>query len=98
MKNTTIYRRLLITLFCLGMLASLVAQETLNMHLDHSRFLDAKGKTIVLLDYQIPYRSLIFLAQSGAYFAQVEVLLEIANQDSVVYSHTVTDNIGISSK
>ncbi|MCB5286950.1 MAG: GWxTD domain-containing protein [Candidatus Cloacimonetes bacterium] len=98
MMNTTIYKKLIISLFCLGMLIPIAAQETLNMYLDHSRFLDAKGQTVVLLDYQIPYRSLIFLAQNGAYFAQVEVLLEIANQDSVVYSRTVADNIGISSK
>ncbi|MFA7212985.1 MAG: GWxTD domain-containing protein [Candidatus Cloacimonadaceae bacterium] len=93
-----INRWLLIGLFCLGMIASLGAQERLNMHLDYTRFLDSKGNTIVLLDYQIPYRSLIFLAHSGAYFAQVEVLLEIANQDSVLFSRTVTDNIGVSSK
>lgn len=96
--NTTIYKRMLTLVFCVGMMAMLTAQETLNMHLDHSRFLDDQGHTVVLLDYQIPYRSLIFLAHSGAYFAQVEVLLEIANPDSVVYSRTVTDNIGISSK
>lgn len=96
--NTSIIKRLIITVFCLGILASLAAQETLNMHLDHTRFLDSQGKTIVLLDYQIPYRSLIFLAHSGAYFAEVDILLQIANQDSVIYSRTVTDNIGISSK
>lgn len=93
-----IYRRLIISLFCLGMIACLGAAESLNMHLDHTRFLDTQGNTIVLLDYQIPYRSLIFMVHSGAYFAQVEVLLEIANQDSVLYSRTVTDNIGVSSK
>ncbi len=96
--NTLIIKRLLISLFCLGMMAALSAEDMLNMHFDHSRFLDAQGNTIVLLDYQIPYRSLIFLSHSGAYFAEVEVLLEIANQDSVLYSRTVTDKIGISSK
>lgn len=98
MKNTKIFR-----LFCLFSLllcatTGLSAQEFLNMHLDYSRFLAPNQDTILLLDYQIPYRSLIFVAKNNAYFAEVEVQVEVSNQDSLLFSQNVTDNIGIRSK
>jgi GWxTD domain-containing protein len=68
------------------------------MHLDHSRFLSGDQDTILLLDYQIPYRSIVFLAQNGAYFAQVDVKVQISNRDSLLFEQSVTDNIGIRSK
>jgi GWxTD domain-containing protein len=75
-----------------------MAQARLNMHIDYNRFLDHEGNTILLIDYEIPYRSLLFLAHSGAFFAQVDCEVQVANQDSVIYAHQVTDNIGISSR
>jgi GWxTD domain-containing protein len=98
MMNTSIFKLLLCLSLFLGMSLGVSAQEKLNMHLDYNRFLDHEGNTILLIDYQIPYRSLIFLAHSGAYFAEVEVEIQIANQDSLIYARNVTDNIGISSK
>jgi GWxTD domain-containing protein len=74
------------------------AQERLHMHIDYSRFLGTDKNTVLLLDYQIPYRSLIFIAKNNAYFAEVDVEVQISNQDSVVYTQSITDNIGISSK
>jgi GWxTD domain-containing protein len=77
---------------------ALPAQQPLNMHLSSHRFLTSDKQTIVHLDYQIPYRNLVFLAQKGGYFAEVELSFEIVQGDSVMLKHTITDNIGISDK
>lgn len=96
--NTSIFKKIVISVWLLAITISLAASERLNMYLEYNRFLNHEGKTILLIDYQIPYRSLLFLAHSGAYFAEVAVDIQIANQDSVVYTRSITDNIGISSK
>lgn len=98
MKNTQTFKLILsIGILLLGSL-HLKAAESLNLHVDCNRFLDAEGNTILLLDYQAVYRNLMFLAQSGGYLATLEVEVSIANQDSLLYSRTVTDKIGIRSK
>jgi GWxTD domain-containing protein len=97
MKNIRIFSRLL-SLAALALSVAAVSAQGLNMHVDVNRFLDAEGNTIGLVDYQAPYRNLMFMAQNGGYFARLEVEISIANQDSVIYRQNVTDNIGISSK
>lgn len=90
------YRLIIALLFLLPL--SLVANQYLFMHLDSHRFLDAEANTILLVDYQIPYRSLLFEAANGAYFAQVEVTVEVVGADSLISSQKIDDVIGISNK
>lgn len=98
MKNIWTFKKLSLALAFILASLNLCAQGRLNVHLDYSRFLAPNQDTILLLDYQIPYRSLIFVAQDGAYFAQVSVQVQIANRDSLLFEQSVTDNIGIRSK
>ncbi len=93
--NTKRCLALLPILLCCCFLA---AQNTLNMFIDYNRFLSSDKKTIFLVDYQIPYRNLLFLAGQGGFFAEVDVQLELYNADSLAFSQQVTDNIGIRNK
>lgn len=74
------------------------ANNKLNMFIDYNRFLDKDKNTILLIDYQIPYRNLVFIAQHGGYFAEVDVKVELVHGDSVVISQQITDNVGVSNK
>lgn len=76
----------------------LSAAQQLNMHVSSHRFLTSDKQTVLHLDYQIPYRNLVFQAHKGGYFAEVEVKFYVVRPDSVELKHVVTDNIGISSK
>ncbi|MDD4233605.1 MAG: GWxTD domain-containing protein [Candidatus Cloacimonetes bacterium] len=96
--SISIIKKLSLSLILLTICLGIAAQELLHMHLDYNRFLSEEKDTALLLDYQIPYRSLIFVAKNNAYFAEVDVEVQISNRDSVVYTQSVTDNIGISSK
>nr|MDK2851252.1 hypothetical protein [Candidatus Cloacimonadota bacterium] len=96
--NISIFKKSLLLCILIASSLGLFAQAKLNMYIDYNRFLDHEGNTILLIDYEIPYRSLLFLAHNNAFFAQVEVEIQVANQDSVIYTHQVSDNIGISSK
>ncbi|HCM14752.1 MAG TPA: hypothetical protein DHW79_02170, partial [Candidatus Cloacimonas sp.] len=98
MMSISIIKKLSLSLILLTICLGIAAQELLHMHLDYNRFLSEEKDTALLLDYQIPYRSLIFVAKNNAYFAEVDVEVQISNRDSVVYTQSVTDNIGISSK
>lgn len=71
---------------------------TLNLFIDYNRFLDKDKSTILLVDYQIPYRNLVFIAQENGYFAEVQVKVELMLADSVVVHQEVMDKIGISNK
>lgn len=77
---------------------TLLANQYLFMHLDSHRFLDQDRETVVFLDYQIPYQSLLFEAGNGAYFAQVEVGISISAQDSLLSEQKIDDVIGITNK
>ncbi|HPM04393.1 MAG TPA: GWxTD domain-containing protein [Candidatus Cloacimonas sp.] len=76
----------------------LIAQPRLNMFLDSNRFLDKNQQTILLLDYQVPYPSLVFLAQNNGYFAELKVVVQFVEADSILMQQEVTDNIGIRNK
>ncbi len=60
MKNIWNFERIPAVILLLLLVSGLSAQDRLNMHLDHSRFLSGDQDTILLLDYQIPYRSIVF--------------------------------------
>ncbi len=89
----------LLLILALGLaLSTLNAQPRLNMFLDSNRFLDKQQQTILLLDYQVPYTSLVFLAQNNGYFAELKVMVQIVDADSILIQQEVTDNIGIRNK
>ncbi|MDD2227981.1 MAG: GWxTD domain-containing protein [Candidatus Cloacimonetes bacterium] len=76
----------------------LLAANTLNMFIDSNRFLDKDKSTILLVDYQIPYPNLVFMAKGGGYFAEIIVTVESIHGDSVAIVQNITDNIGVSNK
>lgn len=87
-------------MLCLG-LAGLwicLAAESFTMHVTPQRFLGKDKKTVIHIDYQIPYSNLWFLAQKGGYFAELDMQVEVVKGDSVIFSQSVRDNIGISNK
>ncbi|MCK9332879.1 MAG: GWxTD domain-containing protein [Candidatus Cloacimonetes bacterium] len=96
--NISIIKRILALSFYVLCSLGAYATEQLHMHIDYNRFLTSDKDTVLLLDYQIPYRSLVFLAQNGAYFAEVDIQVQISNRDSVLFVQSITDNIGIRSK
>lgn len=80
-------------------LAGLIWADTFTMHVVPHRFRDPGSQSSILhIDYQIPYSNLWFLAINSGYFAEVEVEVEFVQADSVIYTRTVRDNIGISNK
>lgn len=93
--NTKKWLAALLLLICSAWLA---AENTMNLFIDYNRFLNAEKKTIFLVDYQIPYRNLLFLAGQGGFFAEVAVDIELYTADSLVFSQQITDNIGIRNK
>lgn len=95
MKNI---EKIMLTMLLVLMGSYLFSQQKLNMHIDYNRFKDKDANTYMHIDYQIPYRNLVFLAHKGGYFAEVEVSVTIADQDSVLLTRTVKDNVGVSSK
>ncbi len=95
MRNMTIKCCIIITL--LGILGVMPA-TALNMYLSTYRYLDRGKNTILLMDYQIPYRSVTFVAKNSAFFAEVAIRLEVIQQDSIIATHDFQDNIGLSSK
>ncbi len=95
MKNIKAY------FWCLAllMLAGSIWADSFTMHVATQRFRDPRGEGSILnIDYQIPYSNLWFLAKNSGYFAEVELEVEFVQADSVVFSRTVHDNIGISNK
>ncbi len=90
--------RQLVLCVLLAACAHAFALDNLNMHVRTQRFLDSEKNTIIHVDYQIPYNNLVFLAHKGGYFAEVDVVVEVVEQDSVVFSQAIRDNIGISNK
>jgi len=95
MRNTKLWMALLLVLT--GSI-NLLAQNKLNMFIGTSRFLDLSGNTLMHIDYQIPYRNLVFLAHKGGYFAELQVRVNMVRGDSLVLVRELTDNVGISNK
>lgn len=91
-------KKILVLILASLALTGLHAANNLNMFINHHRFLDKDRNTILLVDYQIPYRSLVFLAQNSGYFAELKVQVNISTPDSLVLSQDVSDYVGISNK
>lgn len=95
MKNirTTYLAAILLATLAMPLLAT-----NLNMFVDYNRFLDKDKNTVLLVDYQVPYRNLVFLAQNNGYFAELEIQVKLFTPDSLFSEQIVADNIGISNK
>ena len=76
----------------------IASAQKLSMHANCSRFLDKNGNTILQLDYQVPHRNIVFLAQKGGFFAELEVLITLSKADSILFQRTVADVIGVRNK
>ncbi|HAN41448.1 MAG TPA: hypothetical protein DCQ12_06010 [Candidatus Cloacimonas sp.] len=95
MKNLT---KSLLLCALLLLSVTLVAQNKLNMAVHELRFKDASGHTLLHIDYQIPYRNLVFMAQENGYFATVDVSVSIPRGDSLIVIKDLLDNVGITNK
>lgn len=95
MKNIRLFFSLVIILFAFS---TLLGSDKLNMFIDYNRFLDKNKNTILLLDYQIPYENLAFLASNNGYFAELNVKVKITEADSVFLEHEINDIIGVKNK
>ena len=95
MKNIRLFFSLVIILFAFS---TLLGSDKLNMFIDYNRFLDKNKNTILLLDYQIPYENLAFLAKNNGYFAELNVKVKITEADSIFLEHEINDIIGVKNK
>ena len=95
MKNIRLFFSLVIILISFS---TLLGSDKLNMFIDYNRFLDKNKNTILLLDYQIPYENLAFLAKNNGYFAELNVKVKITEADSVFLEHEINDIIGVKNK
>ncbi len=95
MKNIRLFLILGAVLFCFN---PLIGSDKLNMFIGYNRFLDKNKNTILLLDYQIPYENLTFLAKNNGYFAELNVKVKITETDSIFLEHEINDIIGVKNK
>ncbi|MDY0217996.1 MAG: GWxTD domain-containing protein [Candidatus Cloacimonas acidaminovorans] len=95
MKNIRLFFSLVVVLFSFS---TLLGSDKLNMFIDYNRFLDKNKNTILLLDYQIPYENLAFLATNNGYFAELNVKVKITEADSIFLEHEINDIIGVKNK
>ncbi|MFB3844753.1 MAG: GWxTD domain-containing protein [Candidatus Cloacimonadaceae bacterium] len=89
---------LVLTLSCLWLNA--FAAEHLGIFVDAKRYFDYNKNTKYVIDYQIPYKNLMFLKRENGYFAEMQVKIFIAYPDSenFILLKEFTDNIGVSQK
>jgi len=80
------------------MLMGLNSRSDIDMFISVNRFLDQDRNTVLLVDYQIPYRNICFIAKQSAFYAEVAIRLEVVCRDSIVTKHEYTDSIGLSNK
>lgn len=77
---------------------SLYAAEQMNVYVEFNRFLNKDKQTILLLNYQVPYQNLTFLAQNNGYFAELKVNVKISEGDSLLLDHDINDIVGVRNK
>lgn len=75
-----------------------LAAENLGMFVDVKRYFDDNKNTQFIIDYQVPYKNMMFKARQNGYYAELKVVLSISNADSVVYTKEFINNIGVTSK
>jgi GWxTD domain-containing protein len=79
-------------------LLSIHAQERLGMFVETKRYLDENNNTKFVIDYQVPYKNLIFMTRDNTFFAELKVTLSISIEDSVLVTKEFTNNIGVTRK
>ena len=87
-------------LFALFSLAAfgIMASEQLGVFVDVKRYLDDKQNTNYAIDYQVPYKNLMFKMRDKVFYAELHVNLSISTADSIVYTKDFTNNIGVTKK
>jgi GWxTD domain-containing protein len=86
----------LLLLFCC--MFNLIAAERLGMFIEVKRYLDEKYNTKFVIDYQVPYKNLMFLTRGDNFYAELKVTFTISNADSVIMTKEFTNNIGVTQK
>jgi len=76
----------------------LIANERLGMFVDIKRFFDEGRNTTFVIDYQVPYKNLMFMSRDNAYFAELKVNITIANADSILITKEFINDIGVTRK
>jgi GWxTD domain-containing protein len=79
-------------------LLNIYAQERLGMFVETKRYLDENNNTKFVIDYQVPYKNLIFMTRDNTFFAELKVTLSISIEDSVLVTKEFTNNIGVTRK
>lgn len=77
---------------------NLAASERLGMFIDVKRYFDEAKNTTYVIDYQVPYKNMMFLQRDNSYFAELKVVISIANADSVIVTKEFINNIGVTRK
>lgn len=93
-----LYRKLLLAVALIAICHSALAAEKLGMFVEVKRYLADNSNTRYEIDYQVPYKNMLFLTRDRVFFAELKVSLSISNADSVVFQKEFTNNIGVSSK
>lgn len=90
----------IILVFLLLLLAgkALYSSEKLGMFIEAKRYLDDNKNTRFVIDYQVPYKNLMFMSRGSGFVAELKVTLAIANADSVLLTKEFTNNIGVTRK
>jgi GWxTD domain-containing protein len=77
---------------------NLYSSEQLGMFIDAKRYQDNTVNTKYVIDYQVPYKNLQFMTRNKSFYAELRVVLSIANADSVIFSREFINDIGVSKK
>lgn len=91
-------KQLMLLYLAFALSANLMANERLGMFVDIKRFFDPAKNTTFVIDYQVPYKNLMFLSRDNAYYAELKVKISIANADSVLITKEFINDIGVSRK
>ncbi len=92
------FKKTMLIWMALMLSLSASAVGKLNMFIEMNRFMDSSGNTILNIDYQIPYKNMVFTSKKGAFFAELDISISVSKKDSLIYQRTFQDNIGIRNK
>jgi GWxTD domain-containing protein len=95
-KNIMRIKIYAILLFSLAI--TILGANQLGMFVDVKRFFDENKNTKFVIDYQIPYKNLVFLSGNKLFFAEVKVTINIANSDSILVTKEFVNSIGVSNR
>ncbi len=87
-----------VLLILMFLAVNLLSAAKLGMFVEVKRYLDVNKNTRFEIDYQAPYKNLMFQARNEGFFAELKVTISIANKDSVIQRREFVNNIGVSNK